>query len=90
MPDCSPPGSSVLGVFQATILQGAAISSSRGFSLMQEWNWYLLLLLHWEVDSLSLSNLGSLSESYGLGKRVLKKIVLQYKAFLAKYLTLNK
>ena len=57
---------------------------------MQEWNWYLLLLLHWEVDSLSLSHLGSLSESYDLGKCVLKKIVLQYKDFPAKYLTLNK
>ena len=29
---CSLPGSSVLGIFQATILEGVAISSSRGFS----------------------------------------------------------
>ena len=30
--DCSPPGSSVLGIFQARILKRAAISSSRGSS----------------------------------------------------------
>ena len=30
--DCSPPGSSVHGIFQATILKWVAISSSRGSS----------------------------------------------------------
>ena len=30
--DCSPPGSSVHGIFQATLLEWAAISSSRGSS----------------------------------------------------------
>ena len=30
--DCSPPGSSVNGIFQARILEQVAISSSRGFS----------------------------------------------------------
>ena len=30
--DCSPPGSSVRGIFQARILEQAAISFSRGFS----------------------------------------------------------
>ena len=30
--DCSPPGSSVLGIFQAGILEWAAISSFRGSS----------------------------------------------------------
>ena len=30
--DCSPPGSSVHGIFQARILEGAAISFSRGSS----------------------------------------------------------
>ena len=30
--DCSPPGSSVHGIFQARILEWTAISSSRGFS----------------------------------------------------------
>ena len=31
--DCSPPGSSVHGIFQAGILEWVAISSSRGSSL---------------------------------------------------------
>ena len=31
--DCSPPGSSVLGIFQAGILEWAAISFSRGSSV---------------------------------------------------------
>ena len=30
--DCGPPGSSVLGIFQARILEWVAISYSRGFS----------------------------------------------------------
>ena len=30
--DCSPPGSSVLGILQARILEWVAISSSRGAS----------------------------------------------------------
>ena len=30
--DCSPPGSSVHGIFQAGILESVAISSSRGSS----------------------------------------------------------
>ena len=35
--DCSPPGSSVHGIFQARILIWAAISFSRGSSQPQEW-----------------------------------------------------
>ena len=30
--DCSPPGSSVHGIFQARILEWVAVSFSRGFS----------------------------------------------------------
>ena len=55
--DCSPPGSSVHGNFQARILEWAAISSSRGSS--QGSNLRLQCLLHWQVDSLPLSHLGS-------------------------------
>ena len=56
--DCSPPGSSVHGIFQARVLEWVAISSSRGSS------WpriepYVLHLLHWQVGSLPLNHLGS-------------------------------
>ena len=35
--DCSPPGSSIHGVSQARILEGVAISSSRGPSQPRDW-----------------------------------------------------
>ena len=35
--DCSPPGSSVHGVFQARVLEWAAISFSRGSSPPRDW-----------------------------------------------------
>ena len=35
--DCSPPGSSVHGIFQARILEWLAISSSRGSSWLRDW-----------------------------------------------------
>ena len=35
--DCSPPGSSVHGIFQARILEWVAISSSRGSSWPRDW-----------------------------------------------------
>ena len=35
--DCSPPGSSVHGIFQARILEWVAISSSRGSSQARNW-----------------------------------------------------
>ena len=35
--DCSPPGSSVLGILQARILEWVAISSSRGSSRPRDW-----------------------------------------------------
>ena len=51
--DCSPPGSSVHGIFQARILEWVAISSSRGIFQTQRAN---LHLLHLQVDSLPLSH----------------------------------
>ena len=36
--DCSPPGSSVHGVFQARVLEWGAISFSRGSSPPRDWN----------------------------------------------------
>ena len=50
--DCSPPGSSVNGVFQARIVVWFIISFSRGSS--QTRNWSNLCLLHWQADSLPL------------------------------------
>ena len=35
--ECSPPGSSVHGISQARILEGVAISFSRGSSWLREW-----------------------------------------------------
>ena len=35
--DCSPPGSSVHGIFQATMLEWVAISYSRGSSQSRDW-----------------------------------------------------
>ena len=37
--DCSPPGSSVHGIFQARILEWVAISFSRGFSSPRDQTW---------------------------------------------------
>ena len=37
--DCSPPGSSVHGIFQARILEWVAISFSRRSSWPRDWTW---------------------------------------------------
>ena len=37
--DYSPPGSSVHGIFQATVLEWVAISFSRGSSQSRDWTW---------------------------------------------------
>ena len=37
--DCSPPGSSVHGIFQARILEWVAIYFSRGSSQPRDWTW---------------------------------------------------
>ena len=50
--DCSPPGSSVHGIFQARILEWVAISSSKGSSMTQWLNpclWSLLHCNHWAI-----------------------------------------
>ena len=46
--ECSPPGVSVCGIFQARILEWVAISYPQTFPI-QEWN---PCLLHWKADSL--------------------------------------
>ena len=53
--DCSPPGSSVHGIFWARILERVAISYSRGIFLIQGLNLGLLHLLHRQTDSLPLA-----------------------------------
>ena len=43
--DCSPPVSSVCGIFQAGVLEWVAISYSRGFSLPRDWTHIFLSLM---------------------------------------------
>ena len=59
--DCSLPGSSVRGIFQARILEWVAISFSRGSSQPRNPNCHLL---HWLADSLALNHLGSPARKY--------------------------
>ena len=52
--DCSPPGSSVHGIFQARIMEWVAISSPRGSSWPRDWTRFSFSLLSpaLQVDSL--------------------------------------
>ena len=59
--DCSPPGSSVHGIFQARILELGCHFLLQGIFLQRS-NPSLLLLLRWQADSLPLRYLGSPSE----------------------------
>ena len=56
--DCSLPGSSVQGIFQARTTEWVAISFSRGSSWPRDWT-SLPSLLHWQDDSLTMHSLGS-------------------------------
>ena len=49
--DCSPPGSSVHGIFQARILEWVVISYFRRYLPNQGSNPYLLNLLHWYTST---------------------------------------
>ena len=55
--DCSLPGSSAHGIFQARILEWAAISSSRGWIFPTQW--LKPCILHWQAESLPMSPQGS-------------------------------
>ena len=57
--DCSPSDSSVHGISHTRILESEAISYIQGIFPTQGSNPYLLHLLHWQLDSLSLCHLGS-------------------------------
>ena len=61
--DCSPPGSSIHGIFQAGILEWVTISYSRGIFLIQGSNPSLLHLVCRQMNSLPLNQLGSLTSS---------------------------
>ena len=52
---CSPPGSSFYGIFQARILEWVCHLLPSGIFPSQGSNLHLLLLLHWQVDSLPLA-----------------------------------
>ena len=62
--DYSLPGSSVLGILQARILEGVAMLSSRGIFPTQGLNLNLLCLLHWQVGSFPLAPPGKPAYSY--------------------------
>ena len=57
--DCSLTGFSIHGILQARILEWVVVPSSRGSSDPRNKPRDLVHLLHWQVDSLPLSRLGS-------------------------------
>ena len=56
--DCSLPGSTVQGIFQARILEQVVISTSRLIFLTQGLNPCFLHLLHWQEDSWTITSPG--------------------------------
>ena len=67
--DCGSPDSSIHGIFQARILGWDGVGCQfllQGIFPTQVLNPYLFPLLHWQVDSLPLSLLGSLNNSLSL------------------------
>ena len=77
--DCSPPGSSVHGVSQGRILEWITISSSGGIFLTEGSNPSHLHVLHWQADSLLLSNQGSsLNDKSPIQNKNKKKIKIKF------------
>ena len=62
--DCSPPGSSVHGIFQARILEWVAISHLQGIFLTQGSKKLLLWLLPWQADSFTTEPPGKPFETF--------------------------
>ena len=60
--DYSPPGSSVHGIVQASILEWVVISSSRGSSQPKDQTHISYIYLHWQVGSLPLAPPGKPKE----------------------------
>ena len=74
--DCSPSGYSVHGIFQARILEGVAIPSSRGSSRPRDQTLgllCLLCLLHWQVGSLPLVPPGKSIRSEHQGVKLVRQ-----------------
>ena len=76
--DCSPPGSSVHGIFQARIPEWVAISYSRGSSQTQGLNPHFLSLLHWQVDYFTPGHLEALMFVAVAGFRLRTAFVIIY------------
>ena len=77
--DCSPPGSSVLEILQARILEQMAISSSRGSSQSRDRTRVSLHLLHWQADSSPLCRLESSHTDTQLNLKIFKCTSFQNK-----------
>ena len=71
--DCSPPGSSVPGIFQARILEQVAMSSSRGSSLLRDQT-HISCLLHWQAGSLPLVQCGKQPKRRSASNLVLETV----------------
>ena len=66
--DCSSPGSSVRGIFQARITGAGCHFLFQNIFLTQGLNPQLLCLLHWQVESLPLHHPGSLRKGMPISK----------------------
>ena len=72
--DCSPPGSSVHGVLQASILEQAVIFLLQEMFLTQGLNPCLFYLLHWQAASLPLAQPGLVGSLNLLTKMILFRV----------------
>ena len=94
--DSSLPGSSVHGIFQATILEQVVIFLLQQIFPTQGSNLQHLHLLHWQADSLPLSHKGSPHTILDLSQRprsesnisCVQKPIMQDCSFLYHYLSL--
>ena len=88
--DCSPPDSSVHGILQARILEGAAMPSSRGSSQPRDQT-HLLCLLHWQAGSLPLAPPGKplVRKTYFWGEKLLYETTL-WQFFILAFNTFSK
>ena len=71
--DCSPPGSSVPGIFQARILEQVAMSSPRLSSQLRDQT-HISCLLHWQAGSLPLVQRGKQPKRRSTSNLVLETV----------------